>query len=112
MARPPGWGSFLPPPTSGSGNSGLAGGESIKLFSVNLGLIGDVFEPGRFLFSGPTPKSVTEQDIAGGINQFYGIALPAESFAQVVAFAISQSQEVDVNELVFRPTCPQTSKRL
>ena len=34
------------------------------------------------------------------IEQFYGIALPAESFAQVVVFAISQPQEVDVNEIV------------
>lgn len=33
-------------------------------------------------------------------EQFYGIALPAESFAQVVVFAISQPQEVDVNEIV------------
>jgi NADP-dependent 3-hydroxy acid dehydrogenase YdfG len=28
----------------------------------------------------------------------------AESFAQPVAFAISQPEEVDVNEILFRPT--------
>jgi NADP-dependent 3-hydroxy acid dehydrogenase YdfG len=30
--------------------------------------------------------------------------LPAESFAQAVAFALSQPREVDVNEILFRPT--------
>jgi NADP-dependent 3-hydroxy acid dehydrogenase YdfG len=32
------------------------------------------------------------------------IAIPAESFARVVAFAISQPEDVDVNEILFRPT--------
>ena len=31
-------------------------------------------------------------------------AIPAESFARVVAFAISQPEEVDINETLFRPT--------
>jgi NADP-dependent 3-hydroxy acid dehydrogenase YdfG len=30
--------------------------------------------------------------------------IPAESFARAVAFAISQPPEVDVNEILFRPT--------
>jgi NADP-dependent 3-hydroxy acid dehydrogenase YdfG len=51
------------------------------------------------------PNSVTEPDIAENIRKYYGeIAIPAESFAQAVAFAISQPDEVDVNEIVFRPT--------
>jgi len=32
------------------------------------------------------------------------IALPAETFARAVAFAMSQPDEVDVNEILFRPT--------
>jgi NADP-dependent 3-hydroxy acid dehydrogenase YdfG len=32
------------------------------------------------------------------------IALPAETFARAVAFAVSQPEEVDVNEILFRPT--------
>jgi NADP-dependent 3-hydroxy acid dehydrogenase YdfG len=32
------------------------------------------------------------------------IAIPAESFARAVAFAMSQPEEVDVNEILFRPT--------
>ena len=33
-----------------------------------------------------------------------GMALPAETFARMVAFAISQPDDVDVNEILFRPT--------
>ena len=51
------------------------------------------------------PLSVTEADVARNIQEFYSaVAIPAESFARVVAFAISQPDEVDVNEILFRPT--------
>jgi NADP-dependent 3-hydroxy acid dehydrogenase YdfG len=51
------------------------------------------------------PNSVTEPDIAERIHKFYKeIAIPAESFARVVAFAVSQPEDVDVNEILFRPT--------
>ena len=51
------------------------------------------------------PNSITEPDIAENIHKFYkDFAIPAESFAQAVAFAMSQPEEVDVNEILFRPT--------
>ena len=51
------------------------------------------------------PQSVTESDIAQGIGQFYEhFAIPADSFARAVAFAISQPEDVDINEILFRPT--------
>lgn len=51
------------------------------------------------------PRSVTEPDVAGHIQKFYEqYAIPAESFARAVAFAISQPPDVDVNEILFRPT--------
>ena len=51
------------------------------------------------------PNSVTEPDIAEGIGQFYEtFAIPADSFARAVAFAISQPDDVDINEILFRPT--------
>ena len=51
------------------------------------------------------PDSVTEPDIAEHIHKFYeAFAIPAESFARAVAFAMSQPEEVDVNEILFRPT--------
>jgi NADP-dependent 3-hydroxy acid dehydrogenase YdfG len=51
--------------------------------------------------------SVTEPDIAEGVRKLYDIALPADSFARMVAFAISQPDEVDINEILFRPTRQQ-----
>jgi NADP-dependent 3-hydroxy acid dehydrogenase YdfG len=51
------------------------------------------------------PSSVTEPDIAERLRKFYAeVAVPAESFAKAVAFAIGQPEEVDVNEILFRPT--------
>jgi NADP-dependent 3-hydroxy acid dehydrogenase YdfG len=50
------------------------------------------------------PNSVTEPDIAEKVRKAYKIAIPAESFARAVAFAMSQPEEVDVNEILFRPT--------
>ena len=48
--------------------------------------------------------SVTEADIAAGIRKVYEIAIAPESFARAVAFAISQPDDMDVNEILFRPT--------
>ena len=50
------------------------------------------------------PNTTTETDIAEKVCKSYEIAIPAESFARAVAFAISQPDEVDVNEILFRPT--------
>jgi NADP-dependent 3-hydroxy acid dehydrogenase YdfG len=51
------------------------------------------------------PQSITEADVAKGIQDFYqAYAIPADSFARMVAFAISQPEDVDVNEILFRPT--------
>ncbi len=50
------------------------------------------------------PNSTTEPDIAENVRKAYESAIPAESFARAVAFAISQPEEVDVNEILFRPT--------
>jgi NADP-dependent 3-hydroxy acid dehydrogenase YdfG len=51
------------------------------------------------------PSSVTEADIAASVAQFYEAnAIPADSFARMVAFAMSQPDDVDVNEILFRPT--------
>jgi NADP-dependent 3-hydroxy acid dehydrogenase YdfG len=51
------------------------------------------------------PDSVTEPDLADSFHKFYEeFAIPADSFARAVAYAIGQPQEVDVNEILFRPT--------
>ena len=54
------------------------------------------------------PHSVTEPDTAKGIRDFYAkYAIPAAAFARMVAFAISQPADVDVNEILFRPTAQE-----
>jgi NADP-dependent 3-hydroxy acid dehydrogenase YdfG len=51
------------------------------------------------------PDSVNEPDMAQGLRGFYqAVAIPADSFARAVAFAIEQPDDMDVNEIVFRPT--------
>ncbi|MBV1706403.1 MAG: SDR family oxidoreductase [Hyphomicrobiales bacterium] len=54
------------------------------------------------------PQSITEADVAAGIADFYArVAIPADSFARMVAFAIEQPADVDVNEILFRPTAQE-----
>ena len=51
------------------------------------------------------PGSITEEDVARGMQAFYtATAIPADSFARALAFAIAQPEDVDINEIVFRPT--------
>jgi NADP-dependent 3-hydroxy acid dehydrogenase YdfG len=51
------------------------------------------------------PNSITEPDVAKGTKDFYEqYAISADSFASMVAFAMSQPEDVDVNEILFRPT--------
>ncbi|EHH69297.1 SDR family oxidoreductase [Gluconobacter morbifer] len=38
------------------------------------------------------------------VEAFYKIAIPADSVAKAIAFAISQPDDVDINEIVLRPT--------
>jgi len=38
------------------------------------------------------------------VGEFYNIAIPSESIARSIAFAIEQPADVDVNEIVIRPT--------
>ncbi|URK88228.1 SDR family oxidoreductase [Rhizobium sp. RCAM05350] len=50
------------------------------------------------------PGSVTEEDVAKNVRALYErVAIPANSFARAVAFAMSQPEDVDINEILFRP---------
>jgi NADP-dependent 3-hydroxy acid dehydrogenase YdfG len=73
--------------------------QEVKLYKIRT----TVISPGAVATE--LPNSVTNPDIAEGIHKYYEeFAIPAESFAQTVAFAMSQPEEVDVNEILFRPT--------
>jgi NADP-dependent 3-hydroxy acid dehydrogenase YdfG len=49
--------------------------------------------------------SITETDFADATKKFYAeVAVPADSFARAVAFAIEQPADIDINEILYRPT--------
>ena len=51
------------------------------------------------------PDSITDPDASKRIRTFYEqVAVPADSFARAVAFAMSQPEDVDINEILYRPT--------
>jgi NADP-dependent 3-hydroxy acid dehydrogenase YdfG len=51
------------------------------------------------------PGSITEPDVAETTRKNYAaLAIPADAFARAVAYAIGEPADVDVNEILFRPT--------
>lgn len=51
---------------------------------------------------------ISDDSVRGANQEFVGaVGIPASSFASMVAFAIGQPEDVDVNEIIFRPTAQQ-----
>jgi NADP-dependent 3-hydroxy acid dehydrogenase YdfG len=61
-----------------------------------------VISPG--LVATELPATTTEPDTAERVRKAYEMAIPAASFARAVVFAVSQPDDMDVNEILFRPT--------
>jgi NADP-dependent 3-hydroxy acid dehydrogenase YdfG len=72
--------------------------QEVKLYNIRT----TVISPGAVATE--LPNSVTEPDIAEYVRKSYESAIPADSFARAVAFAMSQPEDVDINEILFRPT--------
>jgi NADP-dependent 3-hydroxy acid dehydrogenase YdfG len=72
--------------------------QEVKPYNIRTTII----SPGAVLTE--LPDSITEPDIAANVRKIYEVAIPAESFANMVVFAMSQPEDVDVNEILFRPT--------
>jgi len=54
------------------------------------------------------PSHITDDEAGPQIRDFYqGVAIPSDSFARAVIFAISQPEDVDINEILYRPTQQQ-----
>jgi len=49
-------------------------------------------------------ESVTEPDLREKTRAFYAIAIPADVVARAIAYAIEEPPDVDVNEILLRPT--------
>jgi NADP-dependent 3-hydroxy acid dehydrogenase YdfG len=51
------------------------------------------------------PDTITDPEVAVAMRKFYDdIAISADAFAHAVAYALGQPEDVDVNEILFRPT--------
>jgi NADP-dependent 3-hydroxy acid dehydrogenase YdfG len=49
--------------------------------------------------------TITDPDVARRVNSLYeNVGIPADSFARAVIYAMSQPDDVDINEILFRPT--------
>ena len=53
------------------------------------------------------PDSITEADVGQAAREAYKMAIPADAFARAVSYAISQPEDVDINEILFRPTAQE-----
>ena len=72
--------------------------QEVKPFNIRTTII----SPGAI--DTELPGSVTEPEMAAVVKRVYESAIPADSFARAVAYAMEQPQDVDINEIVFRPT--------
>jgi NADP-dependent 3-hydroxy acid dehydrogenase YdfG len=72
--------------------------EEVKPYNIRTTII----SPGAV--QSELPNSVTDPEVAARVRSLYGIAISADSFASMVVFAMSQPEDVDVNEILYRPT--------
>lgn len=73
--------------------------QEVKPYNIRM----TVISPGAV--HSELPDSVTDDETAKAIQTFYDqYAIPADSFARAVVFAMSQPEDVDINEILFRPT--------
>ena len=53
-------------------------------------------------------ERITDADVRQANEDYVGaVGISPDSFARVVAFAISQPEDVDINEIIFRPTAQE-----
>lgn len=50
------------------------------------------------------PETISGSELKSAIDDFYKVAIPAESIARTIAFAIEQPSDVAINEMIIRPT--------
>jgi len=50
------------------------------------------------------PESSSEEATRKNLREYYKMAIPADSIARAIAYAIEQPAEVEIDEIVIRPT--------
>jgi NADP-dependent 3-hydroxy acid dehydrogenase YdfG len=53
------------------------------------------------------PESSSEEATRKSLREFYKMAIPADSIARAIAYAIEQPAEVEIDEVVIRPTAQE-----
>lgn len=49
-------------------------------------------------------STISDSETAKNVNQLYSVAIDADAIARAIAYAIEQPVDVDVNEMIIRPT--------
>lgn len=72
--------------------------QEVKPYNIRTSII----SPG--VVESELTNSITDEAIKPMIGQLAGLAIPADSIARAVAYVIDQPTNVDVNEMIIRPT--------
>ena len=49
-------------------------------------------------------NTISHEETAKNVDQLYGVAIDADAIARAITYAIEQPEDVDVNEMIIRPT--------
>ena len=49
-------------------------------------------------------NTISHEETAKNVNQLYSVAIDSDAIARAITFAIEQPEDVDVNEMIIRPT--------
>jgi NADP-dependent 3-hydroxy acid dehydrogenase YdfG len=72
--------------------------QEVKPYNIRTSII----SPG--ITQSELTNAITDESIKPMIGQMEGMAIAADSIAQAVAYVIGQPDNVDVNEMIIRPT--------
>ncbi len=78
----------------------LTEGLRVELHSQNIRCT--MISPGAIATE--LPESSSEEEIRKNVREFYKMAIPADAIARAIAYAIEQPAEVEIDEVVIRPT--------
>ena len=77
----------------------LTEGLRVELHSQNIRCT--IISPGAVATE--LPESSSEEETRKNLREFYKMAIPADSIARAIAYAIGQPAEVEIDEVVIRP---------
>ncbi|MNO02863.1 short chain dehydrogenase [compost metagenome] len=68
-------------------------GSNIRVTNVSPGAV-----------SSELVETTSDPETKAGLNEFYKVAIDANSIARAISFAIEQPSGVGINEMIIRPT--------